>query len=303
MRELHELVNTLGQDLKRRYGERIHKLTLDGGFSCPNRDGTLGRGGCTFCNVESFVDGSAAGQGIAQQLQARRDELKVNAHRFMAYFQAYTATLAEVEVLRQQYDQAVQAADIVGLCVGTRPDCVPNAVIELLQGYVEQGYEVWLELGLQSAHDRTLKRINRGHDFAAYRDVIQRLNGTDIKVCTHLILGLPGEHPQQYQETLNAVLALGVDGLKLHPLHVVEGAIMAKSWRAGRLSVLSLEDYVAAAGELVRHTPTHVVFHRLSAMARPPTLLAPMWCSKRWPPLTALAQYLDSRGAQGSALG
>lgn len=304
MRQLHELVTTLGQDLKRRYGERIHKLTLHGGFGCPNRDGTLGRGGCTFCNVAAFAEEQAAHHSIAAQLQARQAELKVPARRYFAYFQAYTATLAEVEVLRARYEQALATPDIdlVGLCVGTRPDCVPDEVITLLQGYVARGYEVWLELGLQSAHNKTLHRINRGHDWQAYVDVIRRLRGTGIRVCTHLILGLPGETFAMQQQTLAAVLAQGVDGLKLHPLMIVEGAVMARAWQAGRLPVLTLDDYVAIAGPLIQQTPRSVVFHRVCATARPPTLLAPQWCAKRWPPLTALARYLDQYGEQGSLI-
>lgn len=166
--QLQKLVNMFGGDLMRRYGEKVHKLTLHGGFSCPNRDGTLGRGGCTFCNVASFADEAQQHRSIAEQL-AHQAQLVNRAKRYLAYFQAYTSTFAEVQVLRSMYRQAVSAANIVGLCVGTRPDCVPQAVLDLLSEYHQQGYEVWLELGLQTAHDKTLHRINRGHDFACYQ--------------------------------------------------------------------------------------------------------------------------------------
>lgn len=144
----------------------MHKLTLHGGFSCPNRDGTIGRGGCTFCNVASFADEAQQHRSIAEQL-AHQANLVNRAKRYLAYFQAYTSTFAEVQVLRSMYQQAVSQANIVGLCVGTRPDCVPDAVLDLLCEYKDQGYEVWLELGLQTAHDKTLHRINRGHDLPA----------------------------------------------------------------------------------------------------------------------------------------
>ena len=153
--KLHELVNTIGQDLHRRYGEKVHKLTLYGGFSCPNRDGTIGRGGCTFCNVVSFADEQTQVQSIADQLKDRADEI-ARAKKSLAYFQAYTSTYAEVQVLKSMYEEALKApgADIVGLCVGTRPDCVPDSVLELLAGYVDKGDDIWLELGLQTAKAR-----------------------------------------------------------------------------------------------------------------------------------------------------
>ncbi|WP_312926330.1 TIGR01212 family radical SAM protein, partial [Pseudescherichia sp.] len=148
--QLQKLVNMFGGDLARRYGEKVHKLTLHGGFSCPNRDGTIGRGGCTFCNVASFADETQQAHSIAEQLAYQATRVN-RARRYLAYFQAYTSTWAEVQVLRAMYQQAVSQANIVGLCVGTRPDCVPEAVLDLLSEYQQLGYEVWLELGLQTA--------------------------------------------------------------------------------------------------------------------------------------------------------
>ncbi|GAA5647086.1 TIGR01212 family radical SAM protein [Vibrio proteolyticus] len=300
--QLHELVNTIGQDLTRRYGEKVHKLTLHGGFNCPNRDGTIGRGGCTFCNVASFADEQAQQKSIGDQLTERAGEVN-RAKKYLAYFQAYTSTYAEVQTLRKMYEQALQAADIVGLCVGTRPDCVPEVVLTLLSEYVSQGREVWLELGLQTANDATLKCINRGHDFACYADIAQRARALGIKVCTHLIVGLPKENKTDNLATLRQVLAVGTDGIKLHGLHIVEGSTMAKAWRAGRLPVLSLETYVDIACDMIRMTPPQVVFHRVSSAARRPTLLAPLWCENRWLAMTEIGRRLDRDGAQGSLLG
>ncbi|ELY6246543.1 TIGR01212 family radical SAM protein [Cronobacter universalis] len=300
--QLQKLVNMFGGDLTRRYGQKVHKLSLHGGFSCPNRDGTLGRGGCTFCNVASFADETQQHLSIQQQLaqQAARVD---RARRYLAYFQAYTSTFAEVNVLRAMYQQAVSQADIVGLCVGTRPDCVPESVLDLLSDYREQGYEVWLELGLQSAKDKTLHRINRGHDFACYQDTARRARMRGLKVCTHLIVGLPGETRRDALVSLERVVETGVDGIKLHPLHIVEGSIMAKAWRAGRLSGIALEDYAVTAGEMIRHTPPDIIYHRISASARRPTLLAPLWCENRWTGMVEIDRYLNQHGAQGSALG
>ncbi|EKO3986656.1 TIGR01212 family radical SAM protein [Vibrio fluvialis] len=300
--QLHELVNTIGQDLQRRHGERVHKLTLHGGFSCPNRDGTIGRGGCTFCNVASFADEQSQAKSIEDQLKDRAGEVQ-RAKKYLAYFQAYTSTYAEVQVLKNMYEQALKAADIVGLCVGTRPDCVPDAVLELLAEYVQQGFEIWLELGLQTANDRTLKRINRGHDFACYAEITRRARALGIKVCTHLIVGLPKEGRDDNIATLEQVLTIGTDGIKLHGLHIVEGSTMAKAWRAGKLEAPTLEDYVAIASEMIQRTPPEVVFHRVTSAARRPTLLSPLWCENRWLAMTEIGRRLDRDGAQGSLIG
>ncbi len=300
--QLHELVNTIGQDLQRRYGEKVHKLTLHGGFSCPNRDGTIGRGGCSFCNVASFADEQAQIKSIESQLKDRAGEVS-RAKKYLAYFQAYTSTYAEVQVLKSMYEQALQAANIVGLCVGTRPDCVPDAVLELLSEYVNQGYEIWLELGLQTANNQTLKRINRGHDFECYAEITQRARALGIKVCTHLIVGLPRERREDNIETMRRVLEVGTDGIKLHGLHIVEGSTMAKAWKAGKLQAPELDEYVSIASELIRMTPPHVVFHRVSSAARRPTLLAPLWCENRWLAMTEIGRALNQDGAQGSLIG
>ena len=300
--QLHEMVNTLGQDLKRRHGEKIHKLSIHGAFTCPNRDGTLGRGGCTFCNVSSFADESAQQLSVVSQLKARREEV-TRARRYLAYFQAYTSTYAEVAYLKQMYEEALSVSDMVGLCVGTRPDCVPDAVLDLLAGYQQQGYEVWLELGLQSASDETLRRINRGHGYAAYVDAVRRAHLRGIKVCTHLIVGLPGEQAMDSVQTLQRVVDTGVEGIKLHPLHVVTGSTLGKAWLAGRLVVPTLAEYVAAAVAMIQRTPPDVVYHRVAASARKPTLLAPDWCENRWTAMTLIAASLSESGSQGNRLG
>lgn len=300
--QLHLVVNTLGSDLQRRYGEKIYKLTLHGGFSCPNRDGTIGVGGCTFCNVASIIDESIQANSISAQLAKQAQQMK-KSKRYLAYFQAYTSTYAEVKTLKNMYEEALNCADIVGLCVGTRPDCVPDEALDLLASYHSKGYEVWLELGLQTAQDHILQDINRGHTFDDYHQTVQKARKLGIKVCTHLIIGLPGESKQDNLITLDRVLASGVDGLKLHPLHIVDGSLMAIAWRAGRQAVLSLTQYVNIAGDIIRHTPADVLFHRISANARKPTLLAPDWCENHWQSMNAIDHNLRTYGAQGSAIG
>ncbi|TDR80749.1 TIGR01212 family radical SAM protein [Paludibacterium purpuratum] len=299
--DISRFVHTFGRYLKDRFGERVHKLSLAGDFTCPNRDGTLGKGGCTFCNVRSF--GRAAGQlSIGEQIGQEKGKTD-RAKRYLAYFQAYTSTYAEVETLRRAYEEALAQSDIVGLCVGTRPDCVPDAVLDLLAGYREQGLEVWLELGLQSAHERTLAAINRGHGLAAYRDAVARSRARGLNLCTHLIVGLPGETPAMMHDTLAQVLDLGVEGLKLHPLMIVKGSRMAAQFRRGEIAPLPLAEYAELAAELIRHTPPEVVYHRVSATAQFPTLIAPDWCAPRWSGMQAIADRLAKVGPQGSAIG
>jgi radical SAM protein (TIGR01212 family) len=241
-------------------------------------------------------------EAIAEQLAHQASRVN-RARQYLAYFQAYTSTWAEVQVLRSMYQQAVSQANIVGLCVGTRPDCVPEAVLDLLSEYKALGYEIWLELGLQTAHDKTLHRINRGHDFACYQRTTRLARERGLKVCSHLIVGLPGEGRQHSLETLERVVDTGVDGIKLHPLHIVTGSIMARAWEAGRLNGIELDEYTATAGEMIRRTPPEVVYHRISASARRPTLLAPLWCENRWTGMVEIDKYLNAHGVQGSALG
>jgi len=299
--QLDQHVHTFGHYLRQRFGERVHKLSLAGDFTCPNRDGTLGRGGCSFCNVRSFGRDPAA---LSISAQIEREKARTGrARRYLAYFQAYTSTYAEVDALARQYDEAVSQADMVGLCIGTRPDCLPDAAVALLAGYQAQGFEVWVELGLQSAHDATLARLNRGHGLAAYRDAVARCRAAGLKVCTHLIVGLPGEDAAMARATLDTVLALGVDGLKLHPLMIVRGSRMAAQYRRNEVTPLGLDAYAEQAAALIRATPPEVVFHRVSATAQAPTLIAPDWCAPRWAGMQAVADQLARLGPQGSALG
>jgi radical SAM protein (TIGR01212 family) len=232
---LSDLVNTFGTDLMRRYGARVHKLALHAGFTCPNRDGSKGIGGCSFCNNVSFSPNAAREPSVAEQIAAGRAVVRkrTGAQRFIAYFQAYTNTYDDVERLGALYRQALAEPDVIGLSVGTRPDCVPDAVLDLLAGMRAEGYEVWLELGLQSAFDATLDRVNRGHHFADYRRAVRGARLRGLPVCTHLIVGLPGEGREAALGSLERVLDLGTDGLKLHPLHVVRHTLLAQQWQRG----------------------------------------------------------------------
>ena len=295
---LADYVNTFGQSMLRVYGERVHKLAINARFTCPNRDGTKGRGGCTFCNNVSFSPHARAPEAIASQIDAGRAVLarRTGARRFLAYFQAYTNTYADIGYLKSLYDEALAQPGVIGLSIGTRPDCVPPAVLDLLAEYRERGHEVWLELGLQSSFDATLERVNRGHGYAEYRDTLRAARARGIPVCTHLILGLPGEGAAHARVTLQRVLAEGVDGLKLHPLHVVKGTQLANSWRRGEYPPLSQDAYIQSVADLIELTPPDIVFHRLTGTAAPSLLLAPAWCARKWRVLNGIEDELKRRG-------
>jgi len=302
---LPDYVHTFGQHMLARHGERVHKLAIDAAFTCPNRDGSKGIGGCTFCNNVSFSPHGRQPAPVAVQLAAGRQVLRrrTGARKFLAYFQAYTNTYAAVDELRRLYDAALAEPDVIGLSIGTRPDCVPPAVLDLLLEYQQQGYEVWLELGLQSSFDDSLRRVNRGHGYAEYRQAVRAARARGLPVCTHLIVGLPGEQAWHSRVTLERVLAEGVDGLKLHPLHVVKGTRLANQWRRGEYRPLELAEYVAIAADLVEMTPPEVVYHRLTGTAARNILLAPAWCSRKWQVLNDIAAELQRRGSrQGTAL-
>lgn len=302
---LSDHVITFGQQLLQRYGERVHKLAIHAGFTCPNRDGRKGRGGCTFCNNSSFSPNARSEPDVAAQIEAGRRVLakRTGAKKFLAYFQAYTNTYDDPARLKALYDAALSDPDVIGLSVGTRPDCVPPEVLDLLAGYREQGFDIWLELGLQSSFDHTLARVNRGHTFAEYRDAVRAARGRGLPVCTHLIVGLPGEEAAHNLMSLERVLELGVDGLKLHPLHVVRGTMLANQWRRGEYAPLGLQDYINVVADMVERTPPEVVYHRLTGTASKDILLAPTWCNWKWRVLNGIEQELARRGTcQGRQL-
>lgn len=287
-------VHTFGQAMLQRYGERVHKIAIDASFTCPNRDGSKGIGGCTFCNNVSFSPNGRQPKPVEQQIEAGRQVIRkrTGADRYIAYFQAYTNTYADIETLRLQYEQALAQPDVIGLAIGTRPDCVPIAVLNLLASYQQQGYEIWLELGLQSSFDETLNRVNRGHGFSEYQSTLLAARQLGLSVCTHLIAGLPGEDMSHCLTTLNRVIDLGVDGLKIHPLHVVKGTQLANEWRRGEYIPLELDDYIETAVTMIEQTPPDIIYHRVTGTASAKILLAPMWCNKKWLVLNKITQVL-----------
>ena len=292
-----DYVTTFGQAMLRCYGERIHKIAINADFTCPNRDGSKGRGGCSFCNNASFSPNGPHPASIPAQIEAGKNVIRkrTRAQRYIAYFQAYTNTYASIDKLRASYDQALSQEDVVGLSVGTRPDCVTPEIIKLLAAYRNEGLEIWLELGLQSSFDDTLARVDRGHTFADYRKAVDIAHKHDLKVCTHLMIGLPGEEKSHACTTLKRVLSQGVEGLKIHPLHVVRGTRLAVQWQSKEYTPLEFSDYVDTVCDLIEITPVEVIYHRLTGTASSNILLAPAWCRKKWQVLNAIKRELELR--------
>jgi len=284
--------------LRETFGCPVRKVPVNGGFGCPNRDGTIGRGGCTFCVNAGFSPVAGGNlESLGQQVRRAIDR----AHRqgfggkFLVYFQPFTNTHGSVDVLRRRYDEAVAQAEVVGLAVGTRPDCVPEPVLDLLQSYTDR-YQVWVEYGVQSAHDTTLARIHRGHDWATTVDALTRTRARGLLVCAHLILGLPGETRDHIRETACRLAEAGCDGVKLHQLAVVRGAPLEADYRRGAVSPLSCEEYVSLAADVLERLPETVVVQRLVGDTYGDLLVAPKWAQTKSQVLSAVTTELKRRG-------
>ncbi len=291
--------------LRERFGTRVRKITIDAGFTCPNRDGTRGYGGCTFCNNAGFSpnarrDPASVREQLAAGIAAGR---RRKADRFIAYFQAYTNTYAPLDCLASLYDEAWRFPEVVGMAIGTRPDCASGPVLDLIQSYTARG-EVWIEYGLQSAHDRTLAAINRGHTCGEFLDAIERTRGRGIRMCVHTILGLPGEDRDMMLETHRRLAALPIDGIKLHLLHVMRGTVMARQYARGEIPLLSREAFVERVCDVLELLPPTVTIQRMHADAPPDVLIAPQWCLDKRGVLQDIRGALIRRDTwQGKALG
>ncbi|MFO8048601.1 MAG: TIGR01212 family radical SAM protein [Desulfosudaceae bacterium] len=288
------------------YGCRVQKISLDAGFSCPNRDGRIATGGCLYCNSRGSGTGAhARGLSLTEQLLAGKTALRkrYQAGKFIAYFQAYTNTYGPVDRLRALYEEALAVEDVVGLSVGTRPDCVDEPILDLLQEYAED-YMVWLEYGVQSASDDTLARINRGHDFACVERAVAAARNRGLRICAHVILGLPGETRADMLHTAEQIARLGLAGIKIHLLYVVQDTPLAAMYRSGLYQCLSFQEYVSLVCDVLERLPADMVIQRLTGDPHRSELVAPLWALEKQSTLAAIEQTLAARGTrQGSRAG
>ena len=285
----------LSDHYRERFGCKVYKLSLDGGFTCPNRDGTCGTRGCIFCAGDgsgAFAEGVCGNLLLQMEQAKRRVEAKNKEGKYIAYFQSFTNTYAPVEYLRRLYTEAVAPEYIVGLSVGTRPDCLEDDVISLLAEI--NGFKpVSVELGLQTVHEETARYIRRGYDTAVYYDAVRRLKAAGLEVVTHIILGLPGETVQMMMETTRKAVLAGTDGIKFHMLHVLRGTDLAREYEAGKVPVFTLEEYGEVLKECISCLPEHIVVHRITGDGAKKDLIAPLWSADKKRVLNYLHKVLE----------
>ena len=286
--------HSLNYFLRNKFNEKIYKISLDGGFTCPNRDGKVAKGGCTFCSARG--SGDYAGSrilSINEQFNDRKKmmEKKWKEGKYIAYFQAYTNTYAPVEELRQKYEEAISQENVVALSIATRPDCLDDDVVDLLEEISKKTY-LWVELGLQTINDESARNFNRGYDFEVFKEGIKKLQDRNIEVVVHTIFGLPGETKEDMLKTVDYVAHSGAQGIKFHLLHLMKGTQMVKQYESGELQLLSQEDYIDLICKGIAMIPQEMVVHRLTGDAPRESLIGPMWSLKKWEVLNAIDKAL-----------
>lgn len=287
---------SLNRYLREHFGEKLYKIALDGGFTCPNRDGSLGLDGCIFCSGAG--SGEFAGNredSITLQIEKGKERLKKKfpVGRYIAYFQAFTNTYAPVEKLRPLYEEAINHPDVAVLSIATRPDCLPEEVLDLL-AEMNRRKPVWVELGLQTIHERTAQYIRRGYSLPVYDQAVSHLKSIGVQVITHVILGLPGETEEDMKATVRYVGNSGADGIKLQLLHVIRGTDLEKDYREGRFSTMELSDYVRLVADCIALLPPDMVVHRITGDGDRNTLVAPLWSLDKKRVLNALNRAIHN---------
>lgn len=287
--------HTLNHFLREKFGEKVFKISLDGGFSCPNRDGTVGKGGCVFCSARG--SGDFAGDrdfSISKQFDDVKTMMahKWKSGKYIAYFQAYTNTYAPVDELRRKYNEAIEKEGVVALAIATRPDCLDNDVLDLLEEMSKKLY-VWVELGLQTSNDETAKRINRGYMLETFDKAISDLKKRNIDTVVHAIFGLPGETKEDMLNTIDYIAHSGAMGIKIHLLHLMKHTALVKEYENGNLEFLSQEDYIDLITKSVSMLPEEMIVHRLTGDAPRNELIGPMWSLKKWEVLNAIDKAFE----------
>ncbi len=293
--------HTWNYALRQQFGEKIFKVPIDGGFDCPNRDGTVAKGGCTFCSVSGSGDMIVAPSDplplqFQKEIQLMHQKWPT-VDQYIVYFQNFTNTHAPVDVIRHRFEQVVNEKGVVGLSIGTRPDCLPDEVVNYLAELNERFY-LWVELGLQTTFEETSTAINRAHDYQTYLDGVAKLRKHGIRVCTHLINGLPGETPAMMRENVRRTIQdSDIQGIKLHLLHLMTNTKMMRDYNEGRLQLMSKEAYVSVICDQLEMIPPEIVIHRLTGDAPFETIIGPMWSLKKWEVLNAIDAEMKRRNS------
>lgn len=298
--------HTWNYHLRNKFGKKIFKVALEGGFDCPNRDGTVAFGGCTFCSAAG--SGDFAGDRV-DPIPVQFEKIKNKMHEkwqdgeYIAYFQAFTNTHAPLEVLKEKYEAALAIPGVVGLSIATRPDCLPDDVVEYLVELNERTY-LWVELGLQTVHEKTSNIINRAHDMQCYYDGVAKLRKHNINICTHIINGLPLEDYDMMMETARVVSQMDVQGIKIHLLHLLKGTPMVKQYEKGMLEFMDQETYVKLVADQLEILPEEMIIHRITGDGPIDLMIGPMWSVNKWEVLNGIDDELKKRDSyQGKYFG
>lgn len=291
--------NDLNSYFRNIFGCRVQKITIDAGMSCPNRDGAISSRGCIYCNNRGSGTGAyAKGISITEQIICAKQALskRYKARKFIAYFQSFSNTYAPVDRLKNLYDEALSIDDVVGLSIGTRPDCVNELILQLLQSYAKK-HLIWIEYGLQSANDATLDFINRGHNFECFKKAVALTKNRGIKICAHVILGLPNESKTDMLKTAKAIATMNIDGIKLHLLYVIKGTELDKIYQSGNYKCLSQCEYAELVCDFLEILPNNVIIQRLTSDPHRDELVAPTWSVKKMETLSMIDDILDKRNS------
>jgi len=283
--------------LRSLFGCRVQKISIDAGLTCPNRDGTVGTGGCIYCNDKGSGTGTFhQGLSITRQIHQSREKLarRYKAKKFIAYFQSFSNTYAPISTLKRLYDEALGFPDMVGLAIGTRPDCISSEILDLLADYAKSRL-IWIEYGLQSANDDTLKRINRGHTLECFLNAVSETRNRGISICAHVILGLPGETPEMMRHTARVIADSGIDGVKIHLLYVIRNTPLHVLYQRGEYTCLTRGEYTDRVCDFLELLPPRMIIQRLTGDPHPDELIAPGWAMEKAQNLIHIQKTLESR--------
>lgn len=285
--------------LKNRFPYKVFKIPINAGFTCPNMDGKLGTGGCVYCANESFSPNVKSRiRKIKDQVREGKEFLRnrYGAEKFIVYFQSYTNTYGNVNVLKEKYEEALDNDDIIGISIGTRPDCISDEILSLIEGYAKR-YHTWVEYGLQSIHDRTLQKINRGHLFKDCKDAVNRTKGLGIFICLHVILGLPDENWSDMMGTADEVSRLNVDGIKIHHLYIAKNTALADDYFNNNIKTLSLDEYVPIVVDFLERLSPNITVQRLMGDTHGKFLVSPIWSVNKAKVLGLINQEFKKRNS------
>ncbi len=310
----YKYLNTISRYWRKRYGEKIYKIPISiSGFTCPNIDGTITKGGCTFCENESFSPNltdrskfklnlnTKENLYLQNQLKQLKDQFfttkeklqnKFGVNKFIVYFQSFTNTYAPLDTLKALYEEALSFDDVVGLSIGTRTDCITDETLDYLVELKNRGFEIWLEYGIQSVYDITLQKINRGHDFKNIEQIIKKTKDKGLLVCGHLIFGLPNETQKMMIQSTKKSIELEIDSIKFHPLYVVKNTLLTNDYKKGKFTPISEELYIDTLVKSIKILPDNISISRVTAGINDDTLLAPLWCTNKHKQIYNIKQAL-----------